>query len=242
MEITLEKIELVKDRTGVTYKEAKEALEKANGDTIEAIIMLENEVNGKDKTSEETFSKAVVEKVKDLIKKGNVSKIAIKRDGETIVNVPINAGIVGAVIAPWGVVAAAVAAFGLRCSVEIVTDDGDVIDVTDKVKGKAQVVKEKGGAAIEYAKEKAPEAWEFAKGKGEEAINFAKEKAPEVWDFAKEKGEEAFEFAKEKGADAWDFAKEKLEERKQSGFSADLFDDLDIDDEDISDILKDEDR
>ena len=28
MEITLEKIELVKDRTGVTYKEAKEALEK----------------------------------------------------------------------------------------------------------------------------------------------------------------------------------------------------------------------
>ena len=27
MEITLEKIELVKDRTGVTYKEAKEALE-----------------------------------------------------------------------------------------------------------------------------------------------------------------------------------------------------------------------
>ena len=27
MEITLEKIELVKDRTGVTYKEAEEALE-----------------------------------------------------------------------------------------------------------------------------------------------------------------------------------------------------------------------
>ena len=27
MEITLEKIELVKDRTGVTYREAKEALE-----------------------------------------------------------------------------------------------------------------------------------------------------------------------------------------------------------------------
>ena len=31
MEITLEKIELVKDRTGVTYKEAKEALEAAEG-------------------------------------------------------------------------------------------------------------------------------------------------------------------------------------------------------------------
>ena len=31
MEITLEKIELVKDRTGVSYKEAKEALEAAGG-------------------------------------------------------------------------------------------------------------------------------------------------------------------------------------------------------------------
>ena len=31
MEITLEKIELVKDRTGVSYKEAKAALEAANG-------------------------------------------------------------------------------------------------------------------------------------------------------------------------------------------------------------------
>ena len=31
MEITLEKIELVRDRTGVSYKEAKDALEKADG-------------------------------------------------------------------------------------------------------------------------------------------------------------------------------------------------------------------
>ena len=31
MEITLEKIELVKDRTGVTYAEAKQALEEADG-------------------------------------------------------------------------------------------------------------------------------------------------------------------------------------------------------------------
>ena len=31
MEITLEKIELVKDRTGVTYAEAKKAFEEADG-------------------------------------------------------------------------------------------------------------------------------------------------------------------------------------------------------------------
>ena len=41
MEITLEKIELVRDRTGVTYKEAKEALEAANGNVVDAIIAIE---------------------------------------------------------------------------------------------------------------------------------------------------------------------------------------------------------
>ena len=37
MEITLEKIELVKDRTGVTYAEAKKALEDADGSERRAL-------------------------------------------------------------------------------------------------------------------------------------------------------------------------------------------------------------
>ena len=37
MEITLEKIELVKDRTGVSYKEAKEAFEAGREDKIREI-------------------------------------------------------------------------------------------------------------------------------------------------------------------------------------------------------------
>ena len=41
MEITLEKIELVKDRTGVSYKEAKDALEAADGSVVDAIINIE---------------------------------------------------------------------------------------------------------------------------------------------------------------------------------------------------------
>ena len=38
MEITLEKIELVKDRTGCTYAEAKAALEASEGSVVDAII------------------------------------------------------------------------------------------------------------------------------------------------------------------------------------------------------------
>ena len=47
MEITLEKIELVKDRTGVTYKEAKEALEGADGNVVDAIIAIEETIDQK---------------------------------------------------------------------------------------------------------------------------------------------------------------------------------------------------
>ncbi len=45
MEITLEKIELVKDRTGVNYREAKEALEEANGSVVDAIINIEESMD-----------------------------------------------------------------------------------------------------------------------------------------------------------------------------------------------------
>ena len=45
MEITLEKIELVKDRTGVTYAEAKQALEENDGSVVDAIIDIEETVN-----------------------------------------------------------------------------------------------------------------------------------------------------------------------------------------------------
>ena len=39
--ITLEKVDMVKDRTNVTYEEAKEALEFCNGDVLEALIYIE---------------------------------------------------------------------------------------------------------------------------------------------------------------------------------------------------------
>ena len=46
MEITLEKVEQVIERTGVSYAKAKEALVNAEGDVLEAIILLEEEKNG----------------------------------------------------------------------------------------------------------------------------------------------------------------------------------------------------
>ena len=62
MEITLEKIELVKDRTGVSYKEAKEALEDADGSVVDAIINIEESIDIKGKVN--LLSRVLISSIK----------------------------------------------------------------------------------------------------------------------------------------------------------------------------------
>ncbi len=77
--------------------------------------------------------KAVIEKIKDLVKKGNVSKIIVRRKGEVLLSIPVNVGVVGAVVglaaAKWAVLAAVLGTVGFGCSVEILKDDGEVVNV-----------------------------------------------------------------------------------------------------------------
>ena len=41
----------------------------------------------------------VVDQIKELVKKGNVSKIIVKHGEDTILNIPLNAGIAGTILA-----------------------------------------------------------------------------------------------------------------------------------------------
>ena len=126
MEISLEAIDAVRERTGVSYKEAKEALEQAGGSVVDAIVLLEEKSTAK--------TDDVLEKIKAAVKEGNVNKIRVKRDGKVLLTVPVNAGIagglVGLAVAPWwGILAAAAAAYGLNCKFEIVREDGSSTDL-----------------------------------------------------------------------------------------------------------------
>ena len=193
MEITLEKIELVKDRTGVTYAEAKQALEETDGSVVDAIIAIEEIINSGEKSK--GFGKkgeALFARLKDTVKKGNVSKIQVKKDGELVLNVPVNAGLVGIVIAPIAAVVAVVAAFGFKCSIEIIKTDGTIIDVSDAVTDAmgsvaeksstvAGELKEQGAALYQKGVEKAGEAVSKIKKTGEdiaEAAGEAYDKSP----------------------------------------------------------------
>ena len=200
MEITLEKIELVKDRTGVSYKEAKDALEAADGSVVDAIIAIEETVDIKKSGKTNEFVGETMDKIKELVKKGNISKIAVKKGDETIVNIPVNVGVVGAIVAPWGVIAAAIATVGFKCRVELTTTDGKVIDISKRAEGFAGDMKEKGSVVFDGVLEK-----------GTGVVNSVKEKAPEVMNDVMEKGVGAYNTLKDAAADKYSEFKAKKE-------------------------------
>ena len=194
MEITLEKIELVKDRTGVTYKEAKEALEAADGNVVDAIVAIEQSIDQGADGNFRSQKAALIDKMKEIFKKGNVAKILVTRDGETLLNIPLNIGVIGTVVAPWGVIAATVAAFGFKCKIEFVKDDGSVIDLTEKAGVFYEDAKEKSSDLYEDFKDKAPDVYEDIREKSEEALTKAKYAAKDMKDMLKmEKGLEDFD-------------------------------------------------
>ena len=218
MEVTLEKIELVKDRTGVTYKEAKEALEAADGNVVDAIVSIEDKIDGE--TSSQKISQKgneIIDKIKEVVNRGNASKIVISKDGESIINLPLNAGVIGAIVAPWGIILGVAASFGFNCKIEVIKEDGSVVDITDKA-----------GNLYEQAKTKGTEVYEQAVSKGNEVIETVKEKAPNVADAVKEAKDGAMNIAKDAAekftgkkeeaedvvADAVDEAAEAVEEAK----------------------------
>lgn len=152
MDITLEKVDQVIERTGVTYKVAKNALEECNGDVLEAIIYLEDkkvepdfEVGGEFKNTETVEELKVW--LKDLINKGNVTRIKVSKDGKKLVDVPVNAGIAAGVIAiviPPILAFVVVAAVVTQVTIEITKADGTV-----------EVVNKYISAAVNEAKDKA---------------------------------------------------------------------------------------
>ena len=215
MEITLEKIEMVKDRTGVSYKEAKDALEKADGSVVDAIIDIEETIGTKAGACCEGGS--IADKVKCLIRKGNKSKIVVRKDDDTLINLPVTAGLIGAVLSPVGCAVGAIAAFGFKCEVEIVKHDGTIMDVSDAAREKMDVVIEKGSAVAGAAKDIASEKFESAKDIAAEKFEFAKDIASDKFESAKDKASETFNKAKEKASETIETAKEKLDEKKEAG-------------------------
>lgn len=173
-EITLEKVDLIRERTGVSYTVAKEALEVCNGDVLEALVFIEN--NSKNKGGFYQTRDEFINWVKEVVNKGNVTRIRIKKDDKVLVDLPITAGI--AVTGLTAILSVPLLAIGVvsavvtKVTVEITKEDGSVEvvnkyikDTMGDMKGKIDSLTEKLGGVAEEVKEVITEVAEDLKDK-----------------------------------------------------------------------------
>ncbi len=127
----LAKIDRIRQRINVTYKEAKEALDQADGDVVRAIIYLEEKEQQWDQQLHAQGSKLFAQ-IKQIFQTGNVTKIRLKRDDETVVEIPATLGALGVIGALASTELAILAGIGTVTAVakkyklEIVRPDGTV--------------------------------------------------------------------------------------------------------------------
>ena len=149
-QVTIEAIDKVLARLPkATYKQAKEALQKTDGNVVEAIIYLESnysDLKGSQKKTTEIFGKntdELKEQVLDLIKKSNVVRLIIERKGETMLNIPLTVGVVGVIIGPMLTLVGLSAAVLSKCKIKIANEEGDtVIDLGEFSEEKFNTIKD----------------------------------------------------------------------------------------------------
>jgi hypothetical protein len=118
----LEKIDLIRERLGVSYEKANQVLQET-GDVVEALIKLEKE------TKEKGFNlkteilhvkgQELIDKIKEIVKEGNVSKIVVKNKDKTLIEIPVTAGVVSLVLFPYITLLAGMAAMLKEYTLEI---------------------------------------------------------------------------------------------------------------------------
>ena len=158
-EITLEKIDVVRERTGASYAEAKKALEACDGNIVDALIYMEQNKKstmGNIYTTKDEF----LSWIKDIVNKGNVNRIKIKKDDKTVVDIPVNAGIAASLtvlIWPPLIAIGILTAVVTRITIEITKSDGTVEIVNKNIRSNVTDVKDKVVDAAVSVKENVKE-------------------------------------------------------------------------------------
>ena len=149
--ITLEQVDEVIERTGASYSEAKSALEETNGNVLEAIIKIESGTKKSFKKSRKEsknskfneYTDEFMAKMKEIVKLGNITKISVKKNEVELVNLPMTAGAVGAIVFPPAILTGIVAALATGGTLEITKVDGEVISINEITEDTINTLKSK---------------------------------------------------------------------------------------------------
>jgi hypothetical protein len=65
-------------------------------------------------------SEDLIQKIKELVNEGKASRLLVKDDrGKVLLEIPVTAGVVGVLLAPWLAAAGAVAAVATKCTIVV---------------------------------------------------------------------------------------------------------------------------
>ena len=135
MSINLEQIDELRKRANVSYADAKNALEQNEGNLIEALVYLEKQNKIKPDELPSSESK-FLKRVKKLIKKGNETKLIVKKDDAIVLNISVTLGIIVTVVATPLAIIAIILALATNHKIRIQkknSENLEVIKVFDKM-------------------------------------------------------------------------------------------------------------
>jgi NACalpha-BTF3-like transcription factor len=128
----LEKVDLIRERLNVSYSVANQALKECDGDVVSALIKLEDLEEENDGFTDDRIhvkGQNLIDKIKEMIKKGNVKKITVRNEqNEIMVEIPVTAGVVGLVLFPYIGILAGMAAMFKEYTLEIDRKEGQSED------------------------------------------------------------------------------------------------------------------
>lgn len=146
-DITLDKIDTLRKRTGVGYGKAKEILEACEGNVVDALVYAEKLKESKPDSVLKTTKDDVIKYLEELVRKGNVSRIRIKKEDNTLIDIPVNGGIavglIGIAISPVLIPLTVVGGVISNIIIEITDDKGNVREVNAMLESGAKDIKDK---------------------------------------------------------------------------------------------------
>lgn len=142
MKVTLEQIDELRNRVNVSYEEAKQTLEKNDGDLIKSIIELEKKKGRKDeyKGSFTNFTNKLL-----------ALKMSVKgKNGSTLMDVPLVLVLLTFIMAFWAVIFLLLLAILTSCKIKIYKDknSADINSLTKNMKETVDKIKVKSEEII----------------------------------------------------------------------------------------------
>ncbi|MDU5083429.1 DUF4342 domain-containing protein [Tissierella carlieri] len=131
MEITLEQIDLIRKRANVSYKEAKEALEKFNGSIVETLSFLEeqNKIKSEGGIKDSSFMK----NIQDSASKLNKINFIIYKNEKTVLNISsLIALTIGVFTLPFSIAVILLLVL-THHKIRLEKDNGEECSINDKI-------------------------------------------------------------------------------------------------------------